>query len=256
MKEIMVEEIDSCITFFTTCRFAFPEADEVVFLFACNVNNDTTESHQYALQYPGQTTPEEWSCVIKADLNLKDMEVKVKKHSVHSLLLKDEIVWSVFEYAPNCMLLSLNNTPNLLMVENLKTIRVITDSDKTNNYKYWIAPLPGFNMDTFPFLVSAGAKAFSLINVKQQKLEKLINATSFPDAAMEGAFFTVDKGTITMNFASFMARFDNPEQMCFQWNKFSFHKDFQEAITALGRLPDLSLKTHFKLKSEQKKHQQ
>ena len=67
---------------------------------------------------------------------------------------------------------------------------------------------------------------------------------------MEGAFFTVDGKTIHMNFATFMARFDNPSQMCFQWNKFAFHQDFQTAIAGLGRLPDLSLKTHVKLKSE------
>ena len=166
-KVLPVDQVDTCITFFTTCRLAYTGSDEVIFMFAANVDNDTTESHQYALKYEGSRTPEEWSCVIKADINIEEMEVKVKEHSANSILLKDEIVWSVFEYGPNCMLLSLNNTPDLLMVEHLESVRVITDSDQGNQFKYWIGPLPGFNLETFPFLISAGQKTFSLINVKQ-----------------------------------------------------------------------------------------
>ena len=114
------------------------------------------------------------------------------------------------------MLMSLNNTPDLLIVTDLNSVKLITDPDKGNMYKYWIAPFPGFNLDTFPFLVSAGSKTFSLINVKERRLEKLINASSYPDAAMEGAYFEQMKtGSVHMHFASFLARFDNPDQMCF-----------------------------------------
>ena len=88
---------------------------------------------------------------------------------------------------------------------------MISDPDKSNLYKYWIAPLPGFNLETFPFVVSAGAKTFSLINVKESRLEKLINATSYPDAAMEGATFSLQGSTIDMNFATFMTRNENPD---------------------------------------------
>lgn len=228
-KEITVDQVDLSISFFTTCRLSFSayeKSKEVVFMFACNINNDTTESHQYALKYEGQTTPEEWSCVIKADINMEEMCVRCKEHAANSALLKDEVVWSVFEYAPDCMLLSLAGTPDLLMVQHLKEVRVIADHDKGNLYKYWVAPLPGFDLETFPFLVSAGAKTFSLINIKERRLEKLINASSYPDAAMEGAYFEVDGTTTTMNFASFLARIDSPDHVCFQWNKVAFHSDF------------------------------
>ena len=86
-----------------------------------------------------------------------------------------------------------------------------------------MATLPNFDMEKFPFVVSAGEKSFSLINVKERRLEKLINATSYPDASMEGAYFNVEGNSIHMHFATFLARNENPDQICFQWNKFAFH---------------------------------
>ena len=150
------------------------------------------------------------------------------------------------------MLISLNNTSDLLLVQDLKETRIITDPETKNYFKYWITPFPGFNLDTFPFLVTAGEKCFSLVNVREGRIEKLINATSYPDASMEGAFFRREGTTNHMNFATFLTRPDNPDLVCFQWNKFAFHVDFMVTIQELGRLPDLSLKNHLNIQKELK----
>ena len=55
-----------------------------------------------------------------------------------------------------------------------------------------------------------------------------------------------------MNFATFLTRADNQDLVCFQWNKFAFHADFMITLTELGKLPDLSLKTHLTLTKDLK----
>ena len=133
-KVITVNEVDNCIAFFTSMRLAYKTTQDEVFMFACNIDNDSraTEMHQYALKYDGHMTENEWSYVFKADINMKELSVTLQDRCDTSVLLKDEIVWSVFEYAHNCMLMSLNNTPDLLLVKDLKEVRLIKDNDMHN----------------------------------------------------------------------------------------------------------------------------
>ena len=238
----------------TAMRKAFKTDEDQTFIFACNIETDSraTSLHEYALKYDGKLTENEWTYIFKADIDPDLMSVTLQDRSTTAVLLKDEIVWSVYEYAPNCMLISLNNTSDLLLILNLKETKIIPDPETKNYFKYWIAPFPGFNLERFPFLITAGEKNFSLINVNEGRIEKLINATSYPDASMEGAVFRRDGTSTHMNFATFLTRADNPDLVCFQWNKFSFHLDFLSTLTELGGLPDLSLRNHLNLHKELK----
>ena len=57
-------------------RLAHQTSDNLVFLFACNIENEAraTEKHQYALKYDGHMTENEWSYVFKADIDMKSMK--------------------------------------------------------------------------------------------------------------------------------------------------------------------------------------
>ena len=116
LKVMTILDLDPSMQLFSACRPAYKADNEQTFLFACNIDKENQKERKYALQYNGQTTPNEWSSVFRAKINTKEMCVEPFDHSVSSILLKNEIVWSVFEFEKDCMLLTLNNTPNLLMI--------------------------------------------------------------------------------------------------------------------------------------------
>ena len=111
---------DPCVQMFSACRQGDKNSEELTFLFACNIDNELCKESKYSLKYDGQTTPNEWSSVFRTKIDTEKLSVELFDQTVDSILLKDEIVWSVFEYEKNCMLLTLNNTPNLLLIQDLK----------------------------------------------------------------------------------------------------------------------------------------
>ena len=65
---------------------------------------------------------------------------------------------------------------DLLILHNWKVIKQIVDKQAGNLDKFWIDKLPGFDLDTFPFLVCSGRETFNLINVTKGKMYPLIQA--------------------------------------------------------------------------------
>ena len=97
---------------------------------------------------------------------------------VNSALLKNEIVESVLEYASNKMAVSLQSPADLLILHDWVVVKYIKMSTIGDNRKHWVATLPNFDIETFPFIACSGKKAISLINVKTFHSEVLINTSS------------------------------------------------------------------------------
>ena len=68
--------------------------------------------------------------------------------------------------------------PNeLLVVHNWKVLDKILDKNQANTSKYWMQMMPGFDEETFPFIVCSGSTTFNLINVRDFSQDVLIQAT-------------------------------------------------------------------------------
>ena len=67
---------------------------------------------------------------------------------------------------------------DLIIIHNWKVVRVIEEEDESNTNKYWMRPIPGFHEIDFPFIICNGWNHFSIINVRDYKIEPLINASS------------------------------------------------------------------------------
>ena len=105
------------------------------------------------------------------------------------MLLKGEDVYSMLEFGRNQMLISVQLT-DMLIVNNWKVMFRITDSNPGNFQKCWLAPLPGFNFESFPFIVASGHETINLINVKEYSIQPLIQSSSRNVRSQQAAFFT------------------------------------------------------------------
>ena len=93
-----------------------------------------------------------------------------------SILLKDERANSLFEFEKNHMIISLAET-DLLIVKDFQPVKVIKEKSIDNIQKYYFSKLPGFNSHSFPFIVCAGFKHISLINVRTMKIQTFIDVS-------------------------------------------------------------------------------
>ena len=93
------------------------------------------------------------------------------------MLLKNEGVYSILEFAVNRMIISVQLT-DLLIAHDWQVVNSIRDGNLGNTQKCWMALLPGFDRETFPFIISSGLETFNLINVKKYTQEPLIHASS------------------------------------------------------------------------------
>ena len=72
---------------------------------------------------------------------------------------------------------------DLLVIRDWQAVKRITCYSPMNKDKYCLEPLPGFDIEEFPFIVSSGRESISLINVKEgeEKNEKLIDSPVWTD---------------------------------------------------------------------------
>ena len=91
------------------------------------------------------------SCVLKVQYNF--IERDGNQHC-KGVVLKNEHVTAIKEYAPNSIIVSTLGLQDLIVFENLEKIRRIISTNLYNNY--WIDTLPGFDVNKFPFLACDG----------------------------------------------------------------------------------------------------
>lgn len=72
---------------------------------------------------------------------------------------------------------------DLLIVVDWKVIYEIGDNAPGNTEKFWHIPLPGFDIETFPFLMTSGKESYNLINVKDGTMFELVKGTAYNSKA-------------------------------------------------------------------------
>ena len=87
--------------------------------------------------------------------------------------MKNEVVGSILEYVKDKMLVHVTSR-DFLVVQNWQVVNSIHDPDFGNTLKLWLAPLPGFDEKTFPFVIASGWQSYNLINVNDLSMEVLI----------------------------------------------------------------------------------
>ena len=80
-----------------------------------------------------------------------------------------------------------------------------------NHSKYFIAPFPNFDMKAFPFLVCSGSESFSLINVRDFKMQNLIHASSVNVRTQSAFFFQVEEFGYSLHFTTKEITMDGKE---------------------------------------------
>ena len=78
----------------------------------------------------------------------------------------NEYVNSGREVAPNRIICFADVVKNLLIVQDWKVIHEISEPEPGNTEKFWQEPLPGFDLDYFPFLLTSGKESYNIVNVK------------------------------------------------------------------------------------------
>ena len=79
------------------------------------------------------------------------------------LILNERSVDFVLEYAPNKIIAALEK--DLLLIEDWEMKRRIVDPRPGNTSKLWIAPLPDFDVESFPFMTACGDNSLNMINI-------------------------------------------------------------------------------------------
>ena len=86
------------------------------------------------------------------------------------MLLLNEYVLAVYEYAPSKLLVYAYNSKLLLILDNWQAIHEIKDPNPGNIYKCWISTVPLFDTETFPFIIVSGYESYNIVNVKNGKM--------------------------------------------------------------------------------------
>ena len=95
--------------------------------------------------------------VMKCKLNQNSRSIKNDDKQSESILLKREYVDSLLEYAPNHLIVTIK-PKDLLIVVNWKVTHLIVDFELENIDKFMLKSMPGFDLETFPFIVCSGTK--------------------------------------------------------------------------------------------------
>ena len=93
------------------------------------------------------------------------------------LEIQEKMIDYAFEYAPDKMIVHTRPT-DLLVVHNWKIVGLIRDDKPGNLHKLMILPLPGFDEETFPFMLCSGYESFDLVNIRDLTIEALIMESS------------------------------------------------------------------------------
>ena len=98
-----------------------------------------------------------------------------QKETGKNSLWLDYQVLAIYEYANNKMILSL--APNdLLIVKNWESLRTVKAIDSYNGDQYHFLAHPRFDENEFPFIVCSGFAFYTLINVKEFRIEQFIDS--------------------------------------------------------------------------------
>ena len=164
--------------------------------------------------------------------------------------MKNEVIGSVLEYVKDKMLVHVTSR-DFLVVHNWQVVNSIHDLNFGNTLKLWLAPLPGFDEETFPFVVASGWQSYNLINVSDMSMEVLIEASSKSVRnSVAGVLLEVHSG-FNMHFTTQTITDENKRLV--NWHCMSFKEDFIQTLKEHKRLPISTHKESLELISRLKK---
>ena len=103
--------------------------------------------------------------VCQLDEELLAQDYRIENVEDASTLIHDENVAQIHEYCKGKMIAHLS-TRGILIIHNWKVMKKIEEPNDGNSCKFWMARLPGFHVNEFPFVVCSGWETFNLINVR------------------------------------------------------------------------------------------
>jgi len=106
-------------------------------------------------------------------LQENDCSVEPVDSKKEAIWFKKEAIQGICEYSPNKFCFY-GRQAHLLIVEDWKVMRKIDDPNPGNINKYCFMVFPGFDLKTFPFIVSSGESSFNLVNVSTGHMEVLV----------------------------------------------------------------------------------
>ena len=113
----------------------------------------------------------------------------------------------------------------------------------------WLCPMPNFDVDDFPFIISSGRESINLINIKTYSIEQLIvqSASTITAGWMgskgqaAGFFKKEENGEFTLHFTT---RSHVSNGLMNRWHAMTFRRDFSEWLTDYGCLPNTFYAKH------------
>ena len=154
------------------------------------------------------------------------------------MLIKGEDVSFILALAKETLLVSVTHG-NLILVHNWEALKLIQEADPRNNEKNWLALLPGFDLNSFPFVVSSGKLSYNLINVKSEYMAPLIQGSGNNGTVERPAFFLErDNSNLDMFFVTTGLIEDSHYEL--NMHCMTFKEDFTQTLNEYGRLPFVS----------------
>ena len=209
------------------------ECDGSTFMMTFQVGNNKVTEEDTNHIYQGNTMQNTWCMRWKFDGD--HLRVGPTDMKEESILFKVEAIQGFCEYARNHFVFY-GRQEHLYLVKDWSVTRRINDPDSKNINKYSINMFEGFDIETFPFVVTSGESTFNIVNVKTGHMEVLIKAATSVLHAQCSVFFVPDQdGTVSMHFATTRTTEENKTQQ--NWFVMPFKQDFFECLRQYGRLP-------------------
>lgn len=140
------------------------------YIMACEASPDALK---YKSVYNGGNSIENTTFVARCNMNSDDLTIDLGSNEC-AMLLKKELVNGMLEFAPNKLVMFINPT-DLLIANNWQVVNIIKDPRAGNCMKQWLQPLPGFDSEQFPFIVTSGKQSYNLVNLKTYNMQVLID---------------------------------------------------------------------------------
>ena len=172
----------------------------------------------------------------------------------HSIIIMSSDITAVLEFAKDKLLVAIDGI--LLIVHEWKVVKRVDEPSLTNSGIYWLAKMPGFDINTFPFCISQGSPTFNLINVKEGYNDILIKDTQKHKYGQQAGFLMPDNDSnaypVSLHFVNRLI--SSKGLRTSRWHSIKFMKDFKETLEKFHRLPISSLKQTLELKEELNNH--
>ena len=136
------------------------------------------------------------------------------------------------------MLVSLR-PKDLMIIENWTVTHVISESNFANSNKFLLIPFPNFDPIHFPFVICPGKQGINIINVKEHRMQVLINTVFRSVLGYNGTFFQTEDSNHTLHFAINVANDKNETE--WYWYDLKLKSDIINILQRHGRLPHSTL---------------